>query len=1172
MARVITIWEKGRSGTFGSPVCCFSVPGDRLFNHWSVMRYGERKTIGMREGVTEKPKDDESVRERALDPEGSFLVQAPAGSGKTTLLVRRFLTLLSHVDEPEEILALTFTRKAQAEMTHRIWQALSATDPSGPLAGPVELVSRRSQALGWNLERMPQRLRIMTIDGFALGLIQKMPWSAGRGQIPRVTERSESLYLEAARRVIEELPSEPDYREAIGTWLVEVGGDPETLVGSLARMLAVREQWQGLLYTADRGPGLGEGNDRAGLHLFRDTYLRCCHDLTPTRFKRWLNLALAARDWRQRVCPNAGQPSDTGEAKEADPKDPWVADRLSEVELLLDLFLTQEGSLRRPRGIHSLLGTKKSTPPGLLNERESLSRAIVAELEFLAADPGGIEILQKLNRLPRILTQDSVLLERVLVVLARALYQLKEVFRETGTVDFSEITEMALGALGGEEPTDLALALDYRIQHLLVDEFQDTSIAHYTLLRKLLRGWQPGDGHTFFAVGDPLQSIYRFRQAEVGVFLDCQERGLPGFPLETLVLHDNYRSHPDLVDWFNRQFRNLFPATDDPESGSVRYNPVRARRTGPEGEARAQVHQVAGNAPDDRARRVVELIRMERSRDPLARIAVLVDTHDEAEPIARLLRTENLPFRALDLEPLGEFGVVQDLLMLSVALLHPGDRRAWLAVLRAPWIGLSLADLAALKEIPLVPTGTLVPWSPANLSADGRVRLERAWPILEAAFEQLSRTHRLREVIEAVWLELGGPALYRQDFDLTLAERFLDLLDEHPGGEWRADPLRLPEAVAHLRAPHEVEIQDPRLELLTIHRAKGLEWDVVILGGLNHVPPRQDLRLLAWLERIGPQGSEVIMATADAASLKPGHWGWYQYLKAVDQEKNQAERVRLAYVAATRARERLHLVALAGSGPAPKPRKGSLADVFWSVLSSTEPVEASTARPDPEVPAAPLRFRRGEGFPGLEWPDGSAVDRARDIAKTREPARPAYDWAETEARVLGVVLHEICARIGRLGWERSRPWYDPDSGARKRWLRQLGEGGLAPQLAERLARELGLILERVVCDPEARWILGAHPWAACELALQGGAGAERVRIRVDRLFREPDGTFWIIDYKLGRHAGGDLEAFLGSEVLRHRPQLERYARLLGPVESGPLKLGLYFLEPARFYPVPTSTS
>ena len=93
-------------------------------------------------------------------------------------------------------------------------------------------------------------------------------------------------------------------------------------------------------------------------------------------------------------------------------------------------------------------------------------------------------------------------------------------FAARGQVDFTEVAQ-ARAARAGEDdaPTDLALALDYRIRHLLVDEFQDTSISQYELLARLTAGWQPGDGRTLFAVGDPMQSIYRFREAEVGVFL-----------------------------------------------------------------------------------------------------------------------------------------------------------------------------------------------------------------------------------------------------------------------------------------------------------------------------------------------------------------------------------------------------------------------------------------------------------------------------------------------------------------------------------------------------------------------------------------------------------------------------------------------------------------------------
>ena len=88
-------------------------------------------------------------------------------------------------------------------------------------------------------------------------------------------------------------------------------------------------------------------------------------------------------------------------------------------------------------------------------------------------------------------------------------------------------------ALGeAENPTDLALSLDYQVQHLLIDEFQDTSVSHYDLLEKLVAGWEPGDGRTIFAVGDPMQSIYRFREAEVGLFLKVCREGIETLRLD----------------------------------------------------------------------------------------------------------------------------------------------------------------------------------------------------------------------------------------------------------------------------------------------------------------------------------------------------------------------------------------------------------------------------------------------------------------------------------------------------------------------------------------------------------------------------------------------------------------------------------------------------------------
>ena len=133
-------------------------------------------------------------------------------------------------------------------------------------------------------------------------------------------------------------------------------------------------------------------------------------------------------------------------------------------------------------------------------------------------------------------------------------------FTRYRVVDFTQTGAAANLALGAEdEPTDLALALDSSINHILVDEFQDTSQLQLNLLKKLTAGWQPEDGRTLFLVGDAMQSCYSFRNANVGIYLDVQSRGIGQIPLKTLVLQSNFRSQQPVVDWVNATFADAFP-------------------------------------------------------------------------------------------------------------------------------------------------------------------------------------------------------------------------------------------------------------------------------------------------------------------------------------------------------------------------------------------------------------------------------------------------------------------------------------------------------------------------------------------------------------------------------------------------------------------------------------
>ncbi|HOB00087.1 MAG TPA: UvrD-helicase domain-containing protein, partial [Casimicrobium huifangae] len=195
---------------------------------------------------------DRRARERVVDPKGSFIVQAPAGSGKTELLVQRLLALLATVDDPAEVLAITFTRKAAQEMRERLIGALEqAAQPAAPSMRPVELARRalalpvlaRDQALGWRLREQPDRLVIDTFDAFCARIVARSYLSrvAGEGALGSVTDAAETLYREAATRAL----GAAEVADAVRGVLTVAGNQVDSVVELLAGLLARRAQWLG---------------------------------------------------------------------------------------------------------------------------------------------------------------------------------------------------------------------------------------------------------------------------------------------------------------------------------------------------------------------------------------------------------------------------------------------------------------------------------------------------------------------------------------------------------------------------------------------------------------------------------------------------------------------------------------------------------------------------------------------------------------------------------------------------------------------------------------------------------------------------------------------------------------------------------------------------------------
>ncbi|HEX4882598.1 MAG TPA: UvrD-helicase domain-containing protein, partial [Casimicrobiaceae bacterium] len=192
---------------------------------------------------------DDAARRDALDASRSFLVQAPAGSGKTELLIQRYLALLARVDEPERILALTFTRKAAGEMRERVIAALDAAARRVPVdaAKPHEQVTRdlalrvlaQDGARGWTLDRHPARLRILTFDALTTWLVRNAPLAAGLGPAPGYADDARALHGEAAATAIARADADDRHWRRL---LVHLHNDADRAADLLARLLGKRDQ------------------------------------------------------------------------------------------------------------------------------------------------------------------------------------------------------------------------------------------------------------------------------------------------------------------------------------------------------------------------------------------------------------------------------------------------------------------------------------------------------------------------------------------------------------------------------------------------------------------------------------------------------------------------------------------------------------------------------------------------------------------------------------------------------------------------------------------------------------------------------------------------------------------------------------------------------------------
>jgi ATP-dependent exoDNAse (exonuclease V) beta subunit len=1122
-------------------------------------------------------REDAVSRRAALHPRRSFVVQAPAGSGKTGLLIQRVLMLLRKAGQPEEVVAITFTRKAAAEMRQRILGALAAAGGPPPET-PHErrtwrlarAVARRDARLGWHLAENPGRLRALTIDALCREIALRQPLLARLGGAPGVTKEARPLHREAARAALAELErggsaTEDGAAGAIRRLLLHLDNDSGLAERMLMSMLARRDQWFRHLpsggMTGNAGAGLRDALEAALRRTVADALLGL-----RARFPEPLRQELAAL--LEYAAAHRAEPDEDaawkGIAVRPDPE------RSHDLEVsragwraAASLLLTERDEWRKPGGITERHGfpAPSAARTGADRQRRAemkeRARALLASLEGDEPLRAALAAAKALPYLRYPAAQWEVL-EALLRLLPVALGKLDQVFVARGTLDFAEVAAAATRVLerrGGPDESDPA-------RHLLIDEFQDTSSAQYRLIEALTAGWREEDGRTLFLVGDPMQSIYRFREADVGLFLRVWQNGLGALRLVPLRLAVNFRAQRALVGWVNAAFPHVLPAEASIEKAAVPFTKACAAPDAAEGPA-VRVHPFLGRDDAAEAARVASLTR---EADPEGIVAILVRSRAQLGAVLPALRGAGIAYRALEIDPLNERPAVQDLLALARALLHPADRIAWLAVLRAPWCGLRLEELLRLAgEAPEATLWELLPERADALAPEARARLERVRAVLARALGARGR-HPLRRWIEETWIALGGPACL-DAAGLADAEAFLALLGELEGAAEAPEAEAMLEAVERLYAPPHPTAGE-QVQVMTIHAAKGLEFDTVILPGLGKRSKRDDPELLLWWERPDSGGGELLLAPLGERGERDP---CYEFLRGVEQEKARHEMGRLLYVAATRAKRALHLLAHAEprSDGSFKPGTDTFLERLWPAVAARfaaleAPDGAHGVEPGGSEQAPPAAIRRlVEGWRAPEPPARVLAPGAPEPVAADEPEAPPpleYLWTRTATRHVGTVVHLAMQRMAALGAPAQQPsWIQRRRALHRAALARLGvpRGGLE----EALQRVETALLDTVE-DPRGRWVLAAHPESACELPLTGWEGGRPVEVILDRTFVDDRGVRWIIDYKTGSHEGAESEAFLDAERERYRPQLERYARILagmsGEPPRRPIRLGLYF--------------
>ncbi|RZJ03282.1 MAG: double-strand break repair helicase AddA [Brevundimonas sp.] len=1141
----------------------------------------------------------------AADPGRSVFVTANAGSGKTTTLVDRVARLLLQKAPPGEILCVTYTKAAAAEMQARLfdklgrWAVMDDADLSRDLArldgrDPASLNHadlREARRLFARALETPGGLKIQTIHAFCEKLLRRFPIEAGVSPAFRVLENEAAIALSHAAR--EDLA-----RAALA--------DPDGRLGAAYAHFAVELDWKSFhallaMIEAERGKLVAyverwTSGAAPGPHILAGVSEDDTPSAIETDFLNWLNPA----DWRA-----AADGFATGSAN-----DQKIAHQMREavpphssLAAMKALFIDSKGEARTKFGT-------KSAPPSAAAYLDSVSLKYCAVLDRMRAAKVADDTVKALT-------------------LARAHAALYEAAKaRQGALDFSDLVVRTVDLLTERTTAAWVLfKLDGGIEHVLVDEAQDTAPDQWAIFKALTEEFFSGEGaarrgetpripRTVFAVGDEKQSIYSFQGArperlrQEAQAYEALARGA-GRPFEEVPLDTSFRSTEEVLAFVDAAFEGpertralvgvsgdipthqparvgqhgsvdlwpLFhdPVTPDREAWNAPVDKEDAR-SGRKQLAQAMARNIrkqveAGTAVHDRE--ATGGLRPARWGDFL----VLVRRRDALfEEIIRALKAEAVPVAGADRLKLSSHIVFDDLIAVARFALYPDDDLSLAEVLRSPFCDVTdfgdphslypLADKEGREGRSL--------WRELQQRAGEQPQWRRARDFVQTALDARDRdpfaffSSLLNRIDETgvsgrarILARLGREA--EEAIDETLAQV---LAAEDRGGVDLESCVALLEA-DDVEVKREMEGARNEVRVMTVHGAKGLEAPIVILPDTTSRAKPQGPTLMPSANEDGEEGEGWLMCPGSAKEDCPAS----KAAREARIARTDAETLRLLYVALTRARDRLVIMGRATR----RPEDGFEAGSWWSVVAETfqrlgdddplnirdigdgvlrfgvDPDTLAASAPVRQAPIAAPAWARTPPAPDnaarfsspSKMEEVSRIPAPSPLATTAGPGAPLGRFRR------GDLIHRLLERLPDIA-----PAERLD--AARRILsreRDLDE----PARAEMIEAAFGLLNDE-------RFAPVFGPGSRPEVALTGSVGDVPISGRIDRLVITPDRVL-VVDYKTNRPAPDRIEDADPAYVL----QMAVYASVLARLyPDRTVEAALVWTDGPRLMPVPAA--